>query len=348
MSSIWNALRIGGLILVLSEISCRIVLASLFQCPFLQTGDAIFHFYPELQEVQKFETAENKIRLLVLGGSVVYEDSLTMPWEGRQLTTGFCGMESLLSQHEFQVLNLAIPGHNSLDSKNKYEYIDKTMFDYVFVYHGINDTRVNNIDAQHFDSSYHHIEFYDDLAVLERHAEISIVCLPFMMDWLAHSIKKSKKKYIPKEIFKGLLSGNPESFLEHGSDIKSEATFRQHLTKIIKMATERQEQVVLSTFAWYMPENYTIERFKKGELDYDQQVFQTELYGLPDNVVAGLKVHNEVVKELHQQYAQTLFFDLNDSLIKSSRHFNDICHLNITGCNAMAEQLLDVIIESPH
>jgi len=326
--------------LLLLEATARTGFALTFNTPFFRSERIMLHFYPDLDKVKDYQYDESSINLLVLGGSVVTHKVLDAKWNDEEVTSVFCNMESLLDKDRFNTVSLAMAGHNSLDSRIKYNYLKKHRFDAIFLYHGINDTRTNNISKSKFDKRYRHIEFYDDLAVVVRHPEMNITTLPFMMDWLVHSLATRRKEYIPKELFYGLLFfDEPEPFLMEGGDIKSGEVFRSNFEKIIEIAANKQEYVVLSTYAWFIPGNYTYAAFKQRKLDYDEQLWPVELYGLPDNVRSGLIRHNEIIRELHSKYSEYGFLDMEAALTKGKMHFNDVCHLNSAGCIKMAEAL---------
>jgi len=256
------------------EVSARFGMMQIHQTPFLNPERVILNFYPELKEARSFERNPDKINLLILGGSVVFEDSVEVVINEEHMKIEFCGLEKLMDDSKYNVLSLSMTGHNTLDSRNKYKYLPKQAhFDAVFVYHGINDTRTNNIHENQFNEDYRHIEFYDDLFIVNRHPEIRFFSLPFMIDWMAHSIQKKKKFYIPKEMFPGLLNGDPEEYVLAGNHSKSVKSFKNNLMAVNKMAQQRNEQLILSSYANHPAEDYSLKKFKAKELDYGQQIF---------------------------------------------------------------------------
>jgi hypothetical protein len=76
---------------------------------------------------------------------------------------------------------------------------------------------------------------------------------------------------------------------------------------IIDLAAKKNEKVVLTTYASYIPNNYTYKKFTNKELDYGQQIFPIELYGIPENINLGLIAHNEIIYSLSNN-ENVLFF----------------------------------------
>ena len=309
----------------------------LFNTPFFRTDRIWTHFYPSLTSIEDYKYDSDKTNLLVLAGSVLTPDSVTVNIGGQQISANFCDLQIHLDSDRYNVLNLARTGHNSRDSYYKFKYLEgKEEFDHIFLYHGINDVRANNISKDRFDERYRHIEFYDDLAVVESHGELKVWATPFLFNWLIHSITKKNKHYIPKELFHGLLAGDPEDDVKEGKDIKTNSSFSSHLEYIIQQS--EANRVLLGDYAWYLPDNYTHEAFKRQELDYAQQIFPTELYGMPENVVKGLKAHAEVIDALQKEY-DVISVDLEGVLEKSAIFFDDICHITIVGCEVLKTEI---------
>jgi len=328
---------------LLIEVTVRLFLSVNFKVPIFEYSNPIGQYYPELAKAEEYQYDENKTNLLVLGGSVVYDGTIIQELNGQTIETSFCDFTSLLPSEEFNVLSVAAPGHNSLDSWYKYDFLKDEKFDVVFVYHGINDTRTNNIRENMFDVDYRHIEFYDDLWIVRNSGYQRRSRIPFTVKWIAHSMRKFRKKYIPREFFYGLLAGEPEPYLQEGKFIKSTASFKRNLNYIYVMSKSKGEQFVMGTFAWHLPDDYSYDKFKNKELDYDQQLYPTELYGLAINVERGLIAHNKVIRELFSQEPAINIIAANEIIPKNGEHFDDVCHLNQLGCSILGSQLLDVV-----
>lgn len=329
------------------ELFSRTYISRVFNTGFWHTNDAIQLFYPELGKLKTYAYDSSKINLLVLGGSVVYDQIIEIVYRGDTIQSAFCNMMQFLPDDKYNILSLSGSGHNSLDSRYKYSLLKKYKFDYVFVYHGINDTRANNIVGSKFDAKYRHIEFYDDLSIYFRHPEVKYYATVFAFDWMAHSVAKKWKTYIPKEFLHSMLNIEAsKGVFDDGDNIKTEQIFKSNLEDIISRASDKNESVLLSTYAWYLDSTYTLQRFREKLLDYDEQLWPAELYGDAGNVAKGLKVHNKVIRKLSEKkLSSVLFIDAEKNIVKGKENFNDICHLNANGCQILANLIIEATLK---
>lgn len=341
-------LRISSIFffILIFEVFSRGYISKKFGAPLLNPSKLIKAFYPELNKLNNYQYTDDKINLLVLGGSVVYDGEIDIVYQGDSIKSSFCDFTKLLPSERYNVLSLSASAHNSLDSRYKYALLKDYRFDYVFVYHGINDTRANNIKASAFDKDYRHMEFYDDIYIYFRHPEINYCTSLFVVDWIFHLACKRIKYYIPREFVQSMFTtAIDNSIFEQGGDIKTEEVFHNNLSQIIKMADERSEKVILSTYAWSLDSNYSLAKFKNKELDYDEQLWPTELYGRADNVQKGLQVHNEVIRKIAaQNLSNVVFIDAESQITKGKLFFNDVCHLNQNGCLLLEEVVQKAIL----
>lgn len=335
---------------LLLEYGTRTMMISLFDTPFFRPAKIIENYYPIFKDIDNYTYQKGKKNLLVLGGSVVYNDTIHVGKEAKSFLNmptvtydaHFCALNMLLPNDEFNVLSLAMSGHNSLDSWYKYKYCKRKniKFDYVLPYHGINDLRTNNIWRERFNENYRHVEFYDDLFIINRHPEMNVTVIPFMFDWLILSFKKRKQglsRYISKDVFMGLLTGEPEEHVKQGFDIKTNVTFRRNYDRIIKLARRRNETVIIATYANNQPDDYDFKKFYNKQLPYyDEQLFPTELYGMPEHIQNGLNVHNNIIRSLANQNPDFPFIDIDFNVPNTKEYFNDVCHLTDKGCRQMA------------
>src|SRR5262249_13348059 len=135
--------------------------------------------------------------------------------------------------------------------------------------------------------------------------------------------------------------------LEEGGDIKTDRTLRQNLLEIVTCAANRGDLVVLATFAYYVPPNYTRERLEDCSLDYGfhsaRQSCAAELWGKPRHVVAALEVQNAAIRSLAADHPEVLFVDEQHLLPATGRMFIDPCHLTDAGCRQFVENLRPVV-----
>jgi hypothetical protein len=115
--------------------------------PFSEPGRILYAYYPELQDV---DTARPGPRhddkfydILFLGGS-----ALNRQWGAVEQVL----LEQLFryGHRNVRIFNLAMPAHTSRDSWLKYAALRKARFELVLFYHGINETRANNVPPELF------------------------------------------------------------------------------------------------------------------------------------------------------------------------------------------------------
>lgn len=369
-------------LLLLLEGGLRLTGMMVWKVPFFQQQQHILRYYPELKPYLLHEIPtknQQKTRLLVLGGSVVTHTLCDL---GRTLNGQISANGKPIEVH-----SLARYAHNSLDSRIKMEYLVDYDFDYAFVYHGINDCRTNNCPADVFDEGYRHIEFYREVQLLRSHPEINFFASCYYLHWLYNQFQVVLKrvplipreylvanaKLLDPEIRNANPRTNPEAaalkqkldslqnqiinrqlkpvdlnWLKNGSDIKSARPFKNNLLAIVAMCKERKVQLLLTPFAFYQPKEYTLEAFMNNQLDYDEQRWPTELYGLPQNVVKGIQTHNRITRNIIQDHPEIMGFNFPDSIGIGKIYFNDICHLAPAGCEALGEILLHQLKQAKH
>ena len=112
------------------------------------------------------------------------------------------------------------------------------------------------------------------------------------------------------------------------------------------MAREKKEPVIVMSFAFYVPGDYSFEKFEKKSLDYCLFDSPIEIWGTPENVIAGITVHNEIIREVAAGSDQVRFVDQNGLIPKNGLYFNDICHLTEKGCERFVDNLTGIILET--
>jgi hypothetical protein len=355
-----TALLIFLITVALCECVSRYFIKRDFGTPFWHPSKIIYTFYPELLSLPA-QLDSGSINLLILGGSAI-TDTLCHTSENikRELAN---------SGKPINVFNLAQFAHTTFDSRVKFSYCKKMNFDYVFVYDGINDTRANNCPAAVFCDNYSHIHFYSQVNIFERHPEINFFTLPFLLDyyWNEWKIKTGRKKTIPKEYFvmnekmmdltaiiqadtpgtegynaRQIIKQHQDKVMgsnlvrvdslwwEEGAKVKSAKSFRNNLTNIYQ-SKKPKTKLILTSYAWYQPEDYTLHRFLYEKMDYAEQRWPTEQYGKPEHVANGIKTHNKIIDSIASQHPEIIYFSFNDSVLHSGIYFNDICHLADSG-----------------
>ena len=133
-----------------------------------------------------------------------------------------------------------------------------------------------------------------------------------------------------------------EAKLEYGSKIKTGESFRENIQEILEIAGRKGDPVVLMSFAVYIPGNYTLEKFKNKQLDYQKHLFAIELWGTPENVKKGITTNNEIIRKLSEKYG-TYYVDQYKMMPKNGLYFNDVCHLSDEGAKLFVDNIIDAV-----
>lgn len=251
-----------------------------------------------------------------------------------------CLLEELTyrTKRRVWIHNLSQGGHSSQDSTRKYRSLEENRFDLVVFYHAINETRANNCPSVVFRQDYGHPSWYRHLRRLDARSESGAFVLPYTV---AYAISELAEKVGWTTVLPPDLP--PEDWVRFGAEVKTVEPFRENLTRILDVAVERGEAVLLMTFAYYLAAGYDRGRFERRELDYVRHGPPVELWGAPANVVAGIEAHNAVVRDLASRYG-TFFIDQAARLPRSGVNFNDICHLSYRGSARFVENMAEVIV----
>ncbi len=305
--------------------------------PFFTAQRGIYRsFYPGVAGIERSartaENADDAFDVLILGGSVLNPRYGDVEHVLRERLTR-------ATDKRVRVYNLAEPAHTSLDSYYKYKHLSPIHFDVVLVYHGINELRANNCPPDTFREDYSHFSWYRLINDFERRADSRWFVLPYTIEFVA-------LKAAGRLGWSGFLpTHDPDpASLAYGCDVKTKASFQRNLRGIVETAQRRREPVVLMSFAYYLPDDYTENAFQSRQLDYTIHTFPVELWGKPECVAKGLRVHDEVVAELARTTPGVKFVDQDGLIPHDRQHFNDICHLTHEGCERFVENLVDVIL----
>ncbi len=325
--------------------------AIILLCLFLMEGTARVYMYHEIQtpltgpmnlRVYRWTKAlreepvrreAGRINILLLGGSVLYKN-----W-GR---VGFF-LEKELKEAckpiHVRVVNLARTAHSSLDSLIKYRLLEDSRFDLVIVYHAINETRNNNVPPELFRDDYSHTEFYAEIAIPLEHPESDYFRLPAVLH-------RMYNRFLLALGWKSQLGMREhDKWTEYGCDIKTDRPFRNNLREMAEIAAQRGERLILSTFAVHIPPDYSLEKFKAGELDYSGHRSPIQLWGRPECVAKGVAAHNRVIRELAAAQGLGLV-DMDRFLPRTKENFDDVCHLTSAGSKAFVKVLLPEVLKS--
>ena len=319
-------------LVVILEVASRAFVAIEWNTHFFRPSDVLHSYYPGLRKPATIEIApgDGYFDILVLGASV-----LNQRWgniEGR-LWAGF----SEARGRSVRVHNLARHAQTTRDSYYKYLNLADKRFDLVILYHGINDVRANNAPPEVFREDYSHYHWYGEINRIHAHGEIDVLTLPFV---LAHAASRAREmlglaSHVPKNIPR-------EDWVEHGSEIKTVPSFRRNVSRIIELARDRQDLLVLMTFAFHVPRGGWPDDLELQRSPWGREKLPAWLWGKEQNVVAGIEAHNEVIRALAAENPSVLFVDQQAMIPHDEDHFTDVCHFTWLGCRAFADNLLQV------
>jgi hypothetical protein len=278
-------------------------------------------FYPELYRSgamdAKLGPDDGFYDVLLLGGSVLEQ---TAPEFERSLRREF--------GDRFRLFNLARAAHTSRDSFLKQSHLGNRHFDLVVFYHAINDARMNRCPDEVFRDDYTHMRFYRGFQA--RLAAGRMDLTTFVEGNLAEAVPTGVNDNASK-----LYSGR----------IKTVNAFRNNLEPIVQSAEDRRCPIVLMTFAYHIPANYSDQAFRAKRLDYgpSQVGMEIRLWGTPEGVQAAIDAHNRVIREVAGRHKNVIFVDQKGTLPADGRHFIDPCHLTRQGIELFVRHVMDAI-----
>jgi hypothetical protein len=247
-----------------------------------------------------------------------------------------------------RVVSAGVPAHTSFDSLWKYQYWYRGYdFDLVLFYHGINDSRANNYPREVFRADYTQFPYYQRFAPVfgwvERHPLLS---RSFATTLGASLVQRAKVQLAPS-FEREAPYNNPldDPWLAEGSDLKTPPVFSRNAEEVLRLARERGQKVLLLTYAYHLPPDYTNERFFAQQTDYsfESESVATEVWGRKENVVAAIEAHNAEIRRLAALHPEALFFDMERYMPKDREHFIDICHWTDRGRETFARGVLEAI-----
>ena len=256
------------------------------------------------------------IRILTLGGSVMFNRRMTERLKNR--------FNTITIQH-IEILGAALRTHTTMSSVLKYKLLSKYNFDFVLIYHGINDLWANHTALEDFKDGYSHLNPWYKRNFLLDH---SLIC---------------------RIIYNRFIYRKPATVLQAAFvDLPGERTFERNLITLIKAISKNGSIPILMTFAWNIPGNYTIESFKSNTLGYNNPTnydkWPVELWGSPEYVREGLQRHNRIVRQI-ANINNVLLIDQEKPLGESLYWFGDVCHLSEEGTEKFINNISNFFIE---
>lgn len=265
------------------------------------TGDLLSH-----------DKVPGEVKILTLGGSSFFYRNMTQWLKRAFVQKGW---------NNVKITGAALSAHTSRSSVLKYNYLlSRFEFDYVLIYHGVNDLWANRVVPEDYRSDYSHLD-------------------PNYRDLKSVSFKLIYDNLIWKKLHK------TEEY-EHYPSVEA---FRRNLAYLIGAVRARGGEVILMTFASYIPPHYSRERFEQDLLGYnleDRILMQAvENWGKVERVREGLFRHNQVIRDLARQLCvplidqELLMQDL--FLLRQGYWFSDFCHLSVPGTKKFVSHIID-------
>jgi len=145
-------------------------------------------------------------------------------------------------------------------------------------------------------------------------------------------------------MFKTMPLGSIDgAFIDEGRDIKTEKPFLMNIESIVEMAATRGDRVLLLTYAYDIPADYTSERFAQGAMAYGRRSAGTSLgvdsWGRPAHVVAAVDAHNSVLRRIAKEHSNVILVDEHELMPKQQNLFLDPCHMTDDGCRRFVDNL---------
>ncbi len=251
-----------------------------------------------------------------------------------------------------RVASAGIPAHMTYDSLWKYRYwFDGYDFDLVIFYHGINDARANNYPREAFRDDYTQFSYYQRFWPafdwIEQHPRLS---RSFLVSWVMKLVLGAKSILAP-EFQREAPYNNPQDdpWLAEARDLKTPPVFARNVEAVMALADSRDQPFLLLTYSYYMPEDYSNERFLAQDLDYSfaEESVATEVWGWSHHVQAAIEAHDAVIREIAAEHPEVLFFDMERFMPKDGKHFIDICHWTDLGQARFAQGVVEALQGRP-
>ena len=280
--------------------------------PLTQLPTVWDHYFPQIRRSgladRRTTRDDDRFDLLLLGGSVLEPAWGTIEAEIQQRL-------ERLAPGRARIYNLAEAGFTSRDSRVQYEHLSLDRFDLVLIYEGINDVRMNCCPPEEFQDDYSHVSRYGGML---KRLEAGTLSLPAaaMDRW------RTVAQSLP------LGTADPR-LLDYAADPQTPAPCEPIWKRSPERPGRRGDPLLVLTYAWHIPENYSSERFRDGALDYSHESAHAcgvEMWGRAEHVKQTLSLQNAAIRELAQSDPGLRFVDQAELLPGNAENFVDPCH----------------------
>lgn len=335
-----------GVLFLLFEAGSRLWLAYGKHIPMGRPDSLVLSYYPEMTKAMttKIGRSDKHFDVLILSGSALFK-YYGGPALQLQRALEAAGYKNV------RIWNMAKPAHGTRDSLIKYRWLKDKRFDWVIVYHGINDLRANNVPKSEFRDDYSHMAWYSEVNAMIGKPDDDFLAAPLFWNYLR--LQLHNKRHPSSIQFDQPPS---QEAMQYGSEIRTAEAFRGNLSDIVEISKKRHDWLTLVTYASYLDPKYTLERMKhdqdiklkktKGELElsyattsYADQAQPCEIWGKPENLVKGLKLHNDATRAVARKKHCGLV-DFAAKAPQDGKYFIDICHLSPLGVADLTSAVL--------
>ena len=256
------------------------------------------------------ERPDGTVRVLTLGGSVLFNRRVTERLQDR--------LERSASGR-VEVVGAALRSHTTWSSVLKYGLLAEHGFDYVLICHGINDLYANHVAREDFRDDYSHLEPW------------------YRRGWLLD------RSIVARVLYNELVWRRPGR-VQNGAGMASADVFSRNLTGLVREVRSDGGTPILVSFPWWIPPDYTHERFMNGELAYNNperyDYCPVKLWGQVRYVRRGLAQHNLAIRAVARTEKVPLI-DAERALRDDPALFGDVCHPSEMGTEILVDLIGD-------
>lgn len=260
------------------------------------------------------------IRVLCLGGSVMFY--LSMAKEiGKALQP--------LTERKVSVVSVGLPLHTSRSSCIKYDrYFHQHGFDFVLIYHAINDLFANHHSPEDFRSDYSHLNAW------------------YHRDWLVDN------SIAARVIYNRVLWEKPtmpnQGIKLNQSEFAGSVSFAANMEHLVTAARRDGAVPILMTFATHIADGFSLNAMLDGKLGYvatkEHFVNGLRSWGQPEYVIEGLQRHNDIIQKISDE-REVLLVDQQQALSADIKNFVDPCHFSPEGQRRFITNLVQLFAE---
>ena len=261
-----------------------------------------------------------EIRILCLGGSVMFYLSMA---EEIQKTL------QPLTERKVLVVSVGLPMHTSRSSCIKYDrYFHQHDFDYVLIYHAINDLFANHHTPEAFEADYSHLNAWYRRGPLIDNSIAARVLYNRVL-W--------ERPPMPNNGIKLNLS-----------EFAGVASFEANMKHLVTAARRDGAKPILMTFATHVADGLELNALLDGKLGYvrtkEHHINSLRSWGEADYVIEGLRRHNAIIQQLANEQ-EVLFVDQQQRLSAEITNFVDPCHFSPQGQRRFIANLVQLFEE---